>query len=387
MPVKLKGITWNHSRGFVPVAATSQRFAELNPGVEIVWEKRSLQQFADMPIQTLAESYDLLIIDHPWAGVAAEHNVLLPLERYLSEEFLADQAANSVGKSHESYNFSGFQSALAVDAAAPVASYREDLLQAYGLEPPQTWEDLLAFAKTGRMAFPGIAIDSLMNFYMLCSTQGEDPCVSDEYIVSSDMGLQVLDQLRELAAYCTKEMFDWNPIKLYEAMSGGDDIAYCPFAYGYSNYARAGYSNHPLRFCDMVTIGRHGKLKSTLGGTGIAVSSRCAHPDIAVRYVEFTASPQCQRTIYVENGGQPGHRTAWMDEEANRRCGNYFVATLPALDRSYLRPRYNGYLHFQDHAGDLVRRFMMQGGSGKVVLDGMNKLYRESKREVPHETA
>jgi hypothetical protein len=31
----LRGITWNHSRGFVPMVATAQRFSELNPSVEI----------------------------------------------------------------------------------------------------------------------------------------------------------------------------------------------------------------------------------------------------------------------------------------------------------------------------------------------------------------
>ena len=67
----LRGITWNHSRGFVSVVATAQRFCEIRPEVDIIWEKRSLQEFADAPIQGLAEDYDLLVIDHPWAGYAA----------------------------------------------------------------------------------------------------------------------------------------------------------------------------------------------------------------------------------------------------------------------------------------------------------------------------
>ena len=57
-PIKLKGITWNHSRGFTSMVATAQRFSELNPNVEITWEKRSLQAFADEPINELAKRYD-----------------------------------------------------------------------------------------------------------------------------------------------------------------------------------------------------------------------------------------------------------------------------------------------------------------------------------------
>src|SRR3954471_5705657 len=85
----LKGITWNHSRGLVPMVATAQRFSELNPGVEITWEKRSLQEFADFSIQQLAERFDLLVIDHPWAGFASRTRSILALDEYLPEEFMA----------------------------------------------------------------------------------------------------------------------------------------------------------------------------------------------------------------------------------------------------------------------------------------------------------
>ena len=49
----LKGIAWNHTRGFVSVVACAQRFEELHPEVGIVWEKRSLQAFADASMADL----------------------------------------------------------------------------------------------------------------------------------------------------------------------------------------------------------------------------------------------------------------------------------------------------------------------------------------------
>lgn len=91
--ITLKGITWNHSRGFVPMTATAQRFSELNPSVNITWEKRSLQQFADLSIQQLAERYDLLVIDHPWAGFAAKTGSILPFDKYLPAVFFERSGA------------------------------------------------------------------------------------------------------------------------------------------------------------------------------------------------------------------------------------------------------------------------------------------------------
>ena len=147
--IMLRGITWNHSRGYVPMVATAQRFEETHPGVEIHWEKRSLQAFADHPIVELTNTYDLLVIDHPWAGFAAESGVLLDLAAHLPAAFMDDQAANGVGKSHSSYNFDGYHCALAIDAATPVASYRPDLLAKLETEVPQTWDALLALARRG----------------------------------------------------------------------------------------------------------------------------------------------------------------------------------------------------------------------------------------------
>ncbi|MDE2776276.1 MAG: extracellular solute-binding protein [Chloroflexota bacterium] len=375
----LRGITWNHSRGFVSVVATAQRFCEIHPQVDIVWEKRSLQEFADAPIQGLAEEFDLLVIDHPWAGYAAHSQALLPLQELIPAEYLRNQAAHTVGRSHASYIFDGNQCALAIDAATPVASYRADLLERYGLEQPRTWRDLLALARQGRVIMPGIPIDTLMNFYMLCATQGEPPFVDDEWAVSDDMSLLALEQLRELARLCPKDIFDWNPIAVYEALSRRDDFVYCPFAYGYSNYARAGYSDNLLTFDDMVDIDGQGRCQSTLGGTGLAISSRCQAPDAARDYAMLTAGADMQRTLFFESGGQPGHRSAWEDAEVNRRSNDYFRNTLPALDRAYLRPRFPGYLHFQDHAGAPIRDYLMRGGGGLQVLAELKRLFEEAK--------
>jgi len=41
--IELRGSAWNHTRGFLPVVATAQRWEERNPEIRITWEKRSLQ--------------------------------------------------------------------------------------------------------------------------------------------------------------------------------------------------------------------------------------------------------------------------------------------------------------------------------------------------------
>lgn len=380
--INLKGITWNHSRGFVPMVATAQRFSELNPSVEITWEKRSLQQFADFSIQELAERFDLLVIDHPWAGFAAKTASILALDKYLSKDYLDDQRENTVGHSFESYAYDGHQWALPIDAATPVAASRPDLLTAQGFPLPVNFTELLNLADKGLVAFAGIPIDVLMNFYTFCCSLGEDPCQLEDLIISRDTGVTALQMYRELASKIHPDNFKRNPIQVYEAMTLTDDIAYCPFAYGYSNYSRPGYARKLLHFHDMISLNGAYNLRSTLGGTGLAVSSGSAHIEMAVKYAEYVASATCQQTVFFENGGQPGHLSAWKDEVVNSRSNNFFAATLPALQRAFLRPRYHGHMFFQDHAGDIVRDYLMNGGAELQVLEKMNKLYVESRSLV-----
>jgi multiple sugar transport system substrate-binding protein len=381
MTTHLRGITWDHSRGYTPMVATAQRFHELHPDVEILWEKRSLQAFGDYPLQKLADKFDLLIIDHPFVGYAASHPILLPLDEYLPADYLQDQAENSVGKSHESYRYGGHQWALATDAATPIASYRPDLLEKHKLSLPKTWDEVLELAKSGMVIVPAVAIDSLMNVYYFCVNK-KIPLFEREKFVDEEAGVWALEQLRDFVNSCPPECLTRNPIKTYDALASGDQYVYCPFAYGYSNYGRVGYAEHLLAFTNVVGFEADKVGSTTLGGTGLAISASCQHNDVAVEYAKYVNSSFIQQTLYTENGGQPGHRSAWVDNTNNARTNNFFKDTLATLDHAYLRPRYDGYLHFQDAGSPIVHEYLKNGSSPKQVVQVLQKIYEDSLRGV-----
>lgn len=345
-----------------------------------MWEKRSLSEFESKPIQMLAQDYDFLVIDHPWAGFAAKHNVLLPLNSYLPAEFLADQAENSVGKSHASYNFNGFQAALAIDAASPVSIYRPDKMDAS--QVPHDFEDVIELAKTGTVIYAATPTYLLMDFYAMCATSGgalfdeSDP----EHVVDAAHGQAVLEDMRRLATCCPSDVFSYNTIDLHEALATSDTATYCPFVYGYVNYSRRGYAQHVLKAGNIINYRGH-MLQGVLGGTGLAISSQCKHIDEAVAFAQYALSPEIQRTLYCDCGGQPGHRAAWLDEECNRTTLNFYKDTLESLDHAYLRPRYSGYLTFQDNAGVIIRDYVQSGGDAATTLKKLNELYVSSREQ------
>ncbi len=373
----LKGITWDHSRGITPLMAYSQRFTELNTGVEIQWTKRTLQDFADFPIEILAEKYDLLIIDHPWVGCAAATESVLPLEQYLSKGYLRDQLKNTVGYSHLSYQYNLHQWALAIDAATPAASYRPDLFEKNIASLPHNWNDLLDLAKKGKVAVPAIPIDLLMNFYMFCIANGNEPFLNKKEVVDRKTGLAALQMMMDFYSLVDKKMFELNPAGVADLMTTTDDFWYCPFAYCYSNYSREGYAKNLLLYSDIVKY-KGIKLRSTIGGAGLSVSAFSKHKETALKFAAEVASSKCQSTFYVEHGGQPGHKAAWTNKNANRLCNNFFKNILPVIENGFVRPRYNGYLHFQDHAGDIIHHFLLFGGIPDYVLNEINVLYKKS---------
>jgi multiple sugar transport system substrate-binding protein len=383
--IQLRGITWQHTRGYLPMVATAQRFEETHTGVSINWELRSLQAFADYPIERLAKEFDLLVIDHPFSGRAALGDVLLPLDDFLPDPFLADLAANSVGRSWESYRYKNHLWALPTDAATPISAYRPDLMQKHKVAVPQTWSELLDLAKRGLVALPAIPIDSLMHFYMLCGALGIELFVRRDIVVSEEIGVPSLQRLRELISLCDSVCLQRNPIATWEAMSSGDDIAYCPFAYGYSNYSRPGYARHTLQAGGLLRLDTGEPLRSTLGGAGIAISLITKHREIALEYAEFVASPLCQMGIYFHSGGQPGHRKAWLDGGVNSLSNDFFRATLPTLDSAYVRPRFDGYLHFQENAALAVHRYLIHGDNELQVLNELNRLLCAARRRIQEE--
>ncbi len=372
----LRGIAWNHSRGFSSIVATAQRFEELHPDVSIVWEKRSLQAFADASMAQLAARFDLIIMDHPHTALAATEGLLLPYEDWLPAEFLADQAANPVGGSNESYRFLGQQWTLATDAATPIATWRPDLMVKHNLTPPQTWEEVLELARRGFVTVSAFPIDVLMHSYMFTAAHGHEP-FSGDCIAPDDVLAQALAEIRRLVELCDPACLSRNPIRTHEWMSQADDprAAYCPFAYGYSNYSRPRYAKNLLKAGGLVTFNGR-RLRSTLGGAGVAVSSRSKHPRAAMDFAMFTASPEVQKGIYFQGGGQPGHRAAWLDESVNAANTNFFQDTLQTLDEALLRPQSPGYMAFQDAATPSAHDCIAGKSKPIDAARELNRLYR-----------
>ena len=374
--VSIRGITWNHSRALPPLVATAQRFEELHPEVRITWEKRTLHEFGHADITALARNVDLLVIDHPMVGDAEAAGALTDLLPMLSSAEIKDLQHDSVGPSFSSDLYHDKLYALPIDAAAPAASFRPDLLERHGLKEPQVWADVVSLARLGLVRMPAFSADLFLNFMGLCVSLGSPIASNSEQLVDTDIGAYCLELLYELAALMPSEIYSLNPIALYEQMASEDSFAYCPFAYTYSNYSRIGFAAKPIRFSNPVTLGRDKSMRTVLGGTGIAISSECKDTALALQYSRFVASESCQRTIYGQSGGQPARKSAWNDPVLNQITDSFFLRTDDSIERAYVRPRYRGYVVLQERAGQVIAEYCKRHGNTRGALEQIDVLYR-----------
>ncbi|PZM08467.1 extracellular solute-binding protein [Rhizobium tubonense] len=372
--VKLKGMTWSHPRGYDPMVACSAIWQE-KTGVEIAWEKRSLQDFESFPVDELAAAYDLIVIDHPHVGQITRENCLLPLDNPEFGSELAEIAAGTVGRSYPSYNWQGRQWAFPIDAATQVQAYRPDRIGG----PVTDLEEIVSLAASGKAILPMRPPHSLMTFYTLCAHLGFPCNVEGPELIGIADGAAVLDWMARLIGHMDASCDAMDPIAVLDQM-GEVDCRYhvSPFIYGYVSYSVAGFRPVRVAFADIPVIAGGAPDGSALGGTGIAVSAKTRAPDEAKAFARWIASGPVQAGPYAGSNGQPGHSDAWTSRDVNARTLDFYRSTRATLEGAFVRPRHDGYMAFQQRASELITSGLREGTRHTTLVDRLNQLFAAS---------
>jgi len=373
--IKLKGITWDHARGYDPLIASSELYFK-EKGIQVEWQKRSLTNFGDQSLEVLSKQFDLIIMDHPHVGVAEASQCLMPLNDLLPANILNELKISSAGPSFESYHYHEKQWALPIDAAMQCASYRADLMVNDSL--PNTWEEVFALAKTlaSKKLYIGMALcptDCLCSFLSLTAQFGSPIRENNELLVEPSVGIKALSILRTMCDVFHPKALDWNPIALYDYMAEQNDIAYSPLAFCYTNYSRAGFRKNILKYHTAPEINN-----VVLGGAGIAITSSCSNVQEAAHYAAWICSDVVQSTIYVNAQGQPGNIAAWENKQANVITNNFFTNTMASLTNACLRPRYQGWPKFQTFIGETIHAYLLHDTAPELVLEKLQAAYTAS---------
>ncbi|WP_413711880.1 extracellular solute-binding protein [Rhizobium sp. Rhizsp82] len=372
--ITLKGMTWNHPRGYDPMVACSLLFEE-QTGTAIHWEKRSLQDFETYPVEELARAYDLIVIDHPHVGQITGEKCLLPLDVPGREAEREALKKGSVGASYPSYLWDGRQWGFPIDAATQVQAYRPDRIE----KPAATWQEVLELARKGQVLLPLRPPHTLMTFYTLSANRGH-PCRTEAgQLIDPAAGAETVEMMREIADRIDPECFEMDPIAVFERMALADSAIACvPLIYGYINYSIRGFRESLIKFADIPVAGNLGPVGSALGGTGIAVSAFSSHPQQALDFAYWISGADIQRSLYTSSGGQAGYAAAWEDDAANAATADFYRGTRATLEGAWVRPRHDGYMAFQQRGSDRLNEGLKGKQSAAVIVADLNRLFAES---------
>ena len=348
----LKGITWEHARGLRQRRGRgAEAYREVAPDVEVRWEQRSLQAFADQPLEWLVEEYDLLVIDHPHIPLAAEHGLFARLDGVGHDERAGDRSPRSrSGASHETYAHAGGQWGLATDAAAQVAAYRPDLLP----EPPRDWPGVLALAEQGRVLWPYKPVDAFSSLVTVASGNGEEPMRTPGVFLSADALAEAMETLRRLAPLVPRREPHWNPIQTADALSAARSLRLRPPDVRLHELQPRRLPGPPAQVHRHPLVPRRGSRGRSSG----APASPC-RPRRSIRSRRSptrsgSTPPQVQEGVYYDAGGQPGNAVAWESDRTNADSLDFFRGTRATLEGAYVRPRFVHYIELQNALSELV---------------------------------
>lgn len=358
-------LTWDHPRGY---HALRDAAAEIAPGqgLSIQWDKQPLEGFESHPIADLCARYDLVVLDHPHVGEAVEAGCLVPLEDVFGADEIAALETDTIGPCLSSYRYAEKHWALPLDAATQVMAYRPD--RSSGV---QTWDEVVAEARKGGVALSLAGPHAALSFLSICAAFGEAPAAREpKLLVSEETGVRVFDVLSSIYAHAEKSVLALNPIGILNHMTEHDDVRLVPLVYGYVNYTRAG-----IRFADAPT-GTSG-IGSTLGGTGIGISTRCKVTPELLAHLRWLLGDTAQRQFIPAHDGQPSRRSAWHDPAVNSAWGDFYTATAQTLESAYVRPRCSGYIAWQSAASAYLREALDAGLSGRAVTRELNWMHAQ----------
>ena len=152
----------------------------------------------------------------------------------------------------------------------------------------------------------------------------------------------------------------------------------CPLVYSYAYYGAAAGGRAPLAWSAAPRLfPADGPGLGTLGGTGLAVSPRAYDRVLTVtKYARGLLDVGTQLDLVAPVGGQSATAAVWTSEAVDQAWNGHYSATLDTLTASYVRPRFDGWIAFQDELSERVRELLGNDEDPGRAVDRIEADYR-----------
>ncbi len=272
---------------------------------------------------------DVMAADVPWAPEFAAAGWLLPLEDRLTDKEDFFEGA-FLGTTYE-----GSIYAIPWFIAAGVLYYRQDLLEEAGIDPPETFDELISAAQAlqneNRYGFiwqgaqyEGLVCDWLEIYWGMGGRilDEDGNFVADKAIMADSM--QLMQDFIHKHNITPTAVTTWkeNEGQAIFADDRGVFFRAWPGNFGYLSDPETSKIAGKVGIKPMVHAPGQSSA-ATLGTWNLAISKYSKHPDAAWEFVEFMTNYESQKTKALMSGNPPSRKSTYDDEELLEKFPHY----------------------------------------------------------------
>lgn len=310
------------------------RFHKKYPNLRVEREigPHSSTEYHDLLTQKLKNrdtSVDVFFMDVIWPPEFAAAGWALPLDRYFSSE----ERAKFIEGPMLANSYEGSIYGVPFWISSGLLYYRKDLLEKYGLKPPETWEEMVGQAK--RILEAEKKQNPNLKGYSAQFKQYEGlVCNMLEFIMSGggvimdaesgrpgiarEPALRAVRFVRDEIAggIAPRGVLTYQEPESLDLFIQGGAVFHRNWPYAWE------VSNNPKKSQIAGKVGisvlphfEGGKSHAALGGWQFAINRYSKKPDLAWKFIEFMTSPSMQRFLANEAAQPPTRLSLYEDSE------------------------------------------------------------------------
>lgn len=329
--------------------------------------------------------YDLIMMDVVWTPKFAAAGWLLPLDDRTSE---AQLKQDFLDKDVEGGQYNGQIYRIPFRSDVGMLYYRTDLLEQAGVEPPDTFEELVQISKD-------IQQNTDIDWgYIWQGRQYEGLSAMFVEILQGFGGFWVNPETNEVGLDRPEALEAVNFLRstISEGISPTGVTTYAEeetrrlFQSGEAVFLRNWPYVWPLANESSPIAGQIGikpmisqpgvESGACLGGWGFGISKGSAHPNEAWTAIEYFTSEEAQRRFILETGYVPSRRSLFNDPQIVAQYGHY-PQLLEVVESAVLRPPIPQYAQ----TSDILQRYLNGALTGRFTPErAMNAAADETRR-------
>ncbi|WP_251957709.1 ABC transporter substrate-binding protein [Nostoc commune] len=350
-------------------------FEAENPGIRInlVEGPNATNLLEDLYTSSfiLGESpYDLINMDVIWTSKFAAAGWLLPLGDRISKQELAAFSSQDV----EGGRYQDKLYRIPVRSDVGMLYYREDLIKQAGLQPPETFDDLMRISQVLQKkkqvnwgyVWQGRQYEGLVAMFAEVLKGFGGFWVNPDTL---EVGLDRPETLRaiEFLRSTVKEGVSPPGVTTYQEedtrrLFQNGQVAFLrswPYA-----WPLAQAENSPIRGKIAIKPMVHAPGQTgaaCLGGWGLGIAKSSKHPEEAWKAIQYFTSREAQRRFILTAGYVPSRRDLFTDPEIVAKYPHY-PQLLEVVDNAVLRPPIAQYAQ----TSDILQRYLSAALSGRM---------------------